>query len=139
MRGDENLPARLKILMTPFSGNEKYIDTCVRILSHFWPDHPELIVCSDRGAFEYDNKVVAPLKDWTSLTAAVLTELLDAVRLSPEDQLILLLEDHIPHARIDGAALLQLASYLRANGNTYMNLGGHGQAQRIGEAGGCAV
>src|SRR5207237_4647560 len=37
------------------------------------------------------------------------------------------------------ATLFDLSAYLREHGNTYMNLGGYGQAEAAGQAGGCAV
>jgi len=122
----------MKILVCTYSGNEKYIDLCVRILDERWTNHPPIIVCSDRGNFVFENKIVCKKRDWVLMMEGCLRELLATNRITIDEQVIVLLEDHVPYASVDGAAIERLAGFLQQHGNTYLNLSGHGADQLVG-------
>jgi hypothetical protein len=129
----------MKILMCTNKHNERYIDLCIKITAELWPNHPEIIVCSNLGNFDYQNKVICKHTEWVPVLAGCVNQLVGASRIGANEQVLMLLEDHVPHAPVDGGCISQLASYLSAHGNTYLNLSGHGQDAPVAHLNACAV
>lgn len=125
----------LKLVMSTYSRNERYIDLCTEILAYHWPNHPELIVCTDRGNFNYSDSVIAREACWPSVLAVGIDQLIERGRLHRKDHVILLLEDHVPHAPIDDAAIRELSTFLAEHGDTYLNLSGYGAGDAIAVVG----
>lgn len=129
----------MMILMCTYSHNEPYVDLCVDILGQFWPGHPELVVCSDRGNFVYANKVVTPGATWTGVLAGGLRGLQDSGRVGERDQVLLLLEDHVPSGPVPTSVIERLLPFLDARRAGYVNLSGHGASAPAGKVEGCDI
>jgi hypothetical protein len=59
--------------------------------------------------------------------------------ISSEENVVLLLEDHVPHALVDGNLITGLDRFVCDNGSTYLNLGGDGPGRFVASVGDCAV
>jgi hypothetical protein len=116
----------MKILMTTHSKCECYVDMGIAILDDLWPVHPELIVVSDRGDFQYPNRVIVAPPDWLGLLRAAVTQLINRGMLQPDEIVLLLLEDHIPDCPVDDAVMTGLEAVMQQDGCSYLALIGEG-------------
>ena len=108
--------------MSTHSRYEPFVPLCLRVLKHFWPDHPELLLFSDAGRFEHPGKVLSPARSWVTMLSECLATSLEQGRLTEDEHVLLLLEDHIPHARVDGRAIEWFSQSLRVHEDTYVGL-----------------
>jgi len=130
----------MKLLLSTHSKNEKYVDLCITIITELWPEAPELIVCTNKGSFSYQDRVISAHKDWVPMMEDCINQLVAAGRIPEEEPIVLVLEDHIPHAAINNKTILQLADFLRTSGDSYLNLGGYGKGrQKIADVDGTSV
>src|SRR5690348_13700882 len=116
----------MKLLLVTYSRNERYVDLCTSVLDELWPLHPEIVVCSDRGGFRYGNRIIVQHPDWVPMMHGCLSLLLESGRLALDEHVLLILEDHIPNAAINGVHIQALSDFLRAHGDAYLLLGGYG-------------
>ena len=68
-----------------------------------------------------------------------LRELLSSDRIGFDEQVVVLLEDHVPYASVDGTAIERLAGILQQHGDTYLNLSGHGPDKLVCDQNGLRV
>ncbi len=108
--------------MSTHSRYERFVPLCLRALKHFWPDHPELLVFSDLGRFDHPGKVISPAKSWVGMMSECLATSLRQGKLSEDEHVLLLLEDHIPHGPVDGRAIEWFSQSLRLQEDTYVGL-----------------
>jgi hypothetical protein len=129
----------MKIVLCTYSKNEKYADLCVRILDELWEGHPEIVLFSDRGEFAYPRRVIGSSHAWTPMVIECLHKAIEIGAIGADEPIVLILEDHVPHQAVDGERILQLAEYMKANANTYLNLGGYGKGQLLKDMGACRI
>lgn len=121
----------MKIVITTFGPHEHFVPYCIRSLDYFWPERPDVIVFSDRGRFSYANKVISPERKWVPMVLDCLRRALSSGLIQVDESVILLLEDHIPHAFISDKTIELLSNQLTTRDNTYLNLAGHGPDQPV--------
>lgn len=129
----------LRIIVSTYSKNERYLDLCIEILRQNWQQHPDVVVFSDEGAFTYQRRVLSGDVTWVGMMSECLRKSIREGLIGEDDQVILLLEDHVPHGAVDGKLIDALGKYLRRLGNTYLNLCAHGVADQCGSEVGCSV
>ncbi len=129
----------MKIILCTYSKNEKYIDSCIKVLDELWIDHPEIIVFSDRGNFEHRQKAIGTSRGWVPMMAECLDESIKVGAIGVNEETVLLLEDHVPHRPVSGSLMLELGAFLRKNANTYLNLAGHGKGKLLARMSACSV
>lgn len=121
----------VKIIITTFGLHEHFVSYCIRSLNYFWPERPDVIVFSDRGSFSYANKVISPEGKWVPMVLDCLLRALSSGMIHADDSVLLLLEDHIPHASVPDKTIKLLSKQLKQRDNTYLNLAGHGPDQLV--------
>lgn len=129
----------MKIILSTFSKNEHYIDLCMKVIDELWADHPEVIIFTDRGRFLNSNKIISTQREWVAMMSECIDQCIDLKKIDFNEQVLILLEDHIPYGNIDGKLIFELGEFLKINGNTYLNLSGHGRSEKIIDIYGCNV
>jgi len=116
------------ILLTTFHKHEHLIDACIESLDYTWPEHPQVIVLSDRGRFQHSQKILTDSTSWTCILQQGISESIAQGLLSPEDSILLLLEDHVPLSPLPLERLAMAFETMTEYKLPYLALFGHGKS-----------
>jgi hypothetical protein len=129
----------MKIVVCTSQKYERYLDLCIAVLEEKWKKHPEIIVFSNRGGFDYKNRIIHATGGWVPMMKGCLEQLFSSGRVAADEPIILILEDHVPFARIDGALMFRLAEFLKDVSGCYLNLGAYGRGPKLADLQCCSI
>lgn len=123
------------IILTTYHAHEPIVDACVNVLQTMWPEHPPIIVFSDKGEFDYERKVIVDSSHWVEVVAQGTQQAIQKQYFQDNDYVLLLLEDHIPLSPPPFKHLKIALEHAAEKDWNYLALFGHGKGQEVHQAG----